>query len=277
MNARRRLSRIVVAADGAETTASVIEAAAILAARLHTRLAGLFVEDEVMLRMASLDLAKFYGLVGGDARTLNPAMVEALFRTQANHIMTLLDMAAKSHAISQREALTRRGQVARELIDATQDGDLLVLGWASRHVSRTASPGRTARVVAEHARQPVLLLRGTLRAPFLVPYDGTSLTADALALAVALAQDDGEIQVLLLADDPDRAGALKTQATAIAGEEQGRVRYLRLSALTGEKLCHLAALHQGGLMILPRRIAENLGPQCADALARSGCSLLWLP
>lgn len=276
----RRLTRILVAADGTEMTGALIEFAAELAARLDTELNGLFIEDELMLRLASLDEGRLYGLVGGDSRPLDPALVEALFRSQASHVARQFDaIAGRRHL--RGETWTRRGQVARELIAAAAEGDLLVLGWAGRRVSRNAGPGRTARVVAAQAKQPVLLLRGPVTGPVMALFDGSPDTIHPLelaaALAAALATGESGLRVLLPADDPDQAGLLKKQAEQILGDHPWPVHYQRVSAISQDKLCHIAHLHGDGLLVLSRRKAGQYGEDCADQLARSGCSLLWIP
>jgi len=80
-----KVRRIVMALDTASSVLPAIEAAAGLALGLHAELAGLFIEDERLLRFAGLPFAREFGFASARARPLAPAAVERALRA-AQHL-----------------------------------------------------------------------------------------------------------------------------------------------------------------------------------------------
>ena len=86
-----KVRRIVMALDTASSVLPAIEAAAGLALGLHAELAGLFIEDERLLRFAGLPFAREFGFASARARPLAPAAVErALRAARSRHFGVLL-------------------------------------------------------------------------------------------------------------------------------------------------------------------------------------------
>jgi nucleotide-binding universal stress UspA family protein len=183
--------RILVAIDASAASLAALSAAASLAARLGSELAGLFVEDEDLLRLAALPFGDLVRSPGGERERLDPAVAEATLRAMAAHAREALERTASLHRVACSFRVTR-GRVVREVLAAAEDADLVVLGAAGHGRSGRAALGETARAAAGGASAPVLLLaRGSrLDDSVAAVDDGTPAGARAVAAARQLAPAD---------------------------------------------------------------------------------------
>ena len=81
----RFAARRILAIDASDTSLDALAAAASLAARLGSELAGLFVEDEDLLRLAALPFGDILRSPGGGRERLDPESAEAALRAIAAH------------------------------------------------------------------------------------------------------------------------------------------------------------------------------------------------
>lgn len=185
---RPRVERILVALDGSEHSLAALVGATDLAARLHAEVHGLFVEDAELLRLSSLPFARELRLPTGTLRALSSGTLEAELGALASRARrALLTLSDRLHV--QASFRVQRGHVAREVLAAARESDLLLLGWASRPLSQRVRLGSVARAALEQATGPVLLCRrgqGGLRSVVMV-YE-TPLGAPGAAQAPAHAQ-----------------------------------------------------------------------------------------
>jgi nucleotide-binding universal stress UspA family protein len=86
--------RILVGIDASNASLDALEAAASLAARLGSELAGLFVEDEDLLRLAALPFGDIVRSPSGERERLDRASVEATLRAVASHAREVLERTA---------------------------------------------------------------------------------------------------------------------------------------------------------------------------------------
>ncbi|HEY5293497.1 MAG TPA: hypothetical protein VIJ43_14410, partial [Burkholderiales bacterium] len=116
-----------MALDTASSVLPAIEAAAGLALGLHAELAGLFIEDERLLRFAGLPFAREFGFASARARPLAPASVEHALRAQAEQLRRLLAATAERLSLAWTLEVVR-GEVPRSVLAWAGASDLLVLG-----------------------------------------------------------------------------------------------------------------------------------------------------
>jgi nucleotide-binding universal stress UspA family protein len=209
--------RILVALDASRTSIDALGAAAALAARLGAELAGLFVEDENLLRLAGLPVARQISVHGGAGRPV--AGIEGELRALAARAREAVAAAAAPHRISWSFRVAR-GQVAGEVVSAAGEADLLVVGWAGHRVAGRRGPGETARAAAARAPAPVLILTRGLEVgrPLLVAWDGSPGAERALDFAARLeAAGLGTLTLLLAAPDRAASDRLREQARARLG------------------------------------------------------------
>lgn len=188
----RAIRRILVGLDASPASLDALGAAASLARRLGAELAGLFVEDEALLRLASFPFAGIVRVPSGRPEALDRAQVEAQLRSLAAHAREALARAA-SGPPSRWTFRVARGDVVSEVLAAAGDADLLVLGAGGHGRSGRGRVGETARAAAARAAISVLLLRpGAHLAEAVVAVDdGSEGAPRALAVARALAGAGG--------------------------------------------------------------------------------------
>jgi len=192
------IRRIVVALDTSADSLAALRTAAQLAAGLSAELHGLFVEDDNLVRLAGLPFACEVGRAAAPRR-LEAAAVERQLRLLAAEARRALEQEAARRSLAWTFRVAR-GQVAREVVAAVEEGDLLILGRVSRPILPGRPSGSTARAAATGATSSVLLLARVAAPgrPVVVVYDGGTLARRALDLAVRIARlQDGSITLLL--------------------------------------------------------------------------------
>lgn len=258
MNARRHeivIRRILVALDASPHSEAALDAAAELAARLSAELQGLFIEDINLLRLAELPFAREVGFFTAAHRRLDARGIQRQLRAQARRVE------ARLTEIGERDQLqwsfrVARGAIASELLRASSDVDLVILGksggW-SLHRGRRL--GSTARALVFGAPTLTLLLQeGTcLGLPVMAIYDGSRLGERALDAAAFLARfEEGPVTVVLVGDESERE-ALRERAAEHLRAREVEGRYIPLSRSQVPELAQLVEAEGCGTLVLPAK------------------------
>ena len=244
------LQRILVALNASPHSRAALDAAVRLAATFEAEVRGLFVEDETLLRTARLPFAKEVRAYTTDPKRLTDRRMQRTLRYQAEYAEHTLQYAAQQAEV--RYAFdTVEGNVTHELLQASAETDLVVLGKTSTASSRRRL-GSTSRTVLTDAPVPVLVLRDTVTAqqPILTYYDGSDVAAATLAVAMQLARRDGPRPLTVLFPPEADADRLREEVRARHG---GSDVPLRVHVLTPAETRRLSAFTQrnGGLVVLP--------------------------
>jgi nucleotide-binding universal stress UspA family protein len=174
------IERVVVPLDAASEHRTAIETAARLAARAMAPLHGIFVEDEDLLRLASLPFARQFTL-GAAAEPLTTEHLERHLQVAAARARSELFAAAKRHGVACSFEIVRGASASA--VTGASEHDLVVAGGLTRPIaghfrvecrwwsSFDTAPGDTAPgdaapglfMLARHAWSPsgavVMLLR----------------------------------------------------------------------------------------------------------------------
>jgi hypothetical protein len=265
--------RVVVALDASPGSLAALSVAAEIAARIHTELVGIFVEDINLIRLARLPAAGHVSLAFGSDEPLAPSEVEAHMTAWAAQARQALAAAARhSHvAASFRVA---RGPVVREVLAAAGEADLLILGWSSRPLIPHARPGRTARAAAGQALGSVLLLRegSRLGGPIVVVCDSSAGGLAALAAGARLA--GGSTEELLVLATGESAEAAERSAAAAASWLREHERPGRCQPVAGAaKLSAALRAERPGILVSSAGSAAGEAPMLFEEL---GCTLLFV-
>jgi nucleotide-binding universal stress UspA family protein len=182
--------RILVAIDASSASLDALAAATAITVRLGGELAGLFVEDEDLLRLASLPFGDIVRTPGGERERLDRDSAEASLRALAARAREALERTAAAAGLHCTFRVAR-GRVAREVVAAAAGADLVVLGASSHGRWARSAIGETARAAAARAPSSVLLLpRGARVEGGVVAVDDGAGAARALAAARRLAPAD---------------------------------------------------------------------------------------
>lgn len=220
--------RIVVALDSSASARAAMEAASELAARLEAEVLALFVEDAELLHLADFPFARE---IGADAlaRPFDRTRLERRLRSEARKAREVCASFAGRGPVQVRFEVVRGG-VARELLAAAEQADMILLGRASREASRRQARleprplrlGRTVSSVLAASTRTVAVVTAehAFGRPVAVLYDGSEAGRRALDLAIRLAGEDHHNLVVLVAASPDEAVRIGAEAIDIAAESR---------------------------------------------------------
>lgn len=225
----RRRRRIVVALGGSPAE-DLLEAMAELAGAMEAELAGLFVEDINLLRLAELSFARAFSEEGPAERRIETGTIERALRAQARAAERAL-AAAAARADVPWSFRVARGLMEATLIEAIREADLLALG-AARH----ALIGRgELRIVAQETTQLWQRRMGVEAqpagaGPVAVVFNRSSAAPRVLEAAARLARRQRRpLLVFLVAGTEANAAKLKARAERLL-EGHRDVRYRTLIA-----------------------------------------------
>ncbi len=182
------IRRILVALDASPHSLAALDMAVDVAARMEAELAGLFVEDVKLLRMAELTSAREIAYTTANEVPLNRSIMECQLRAQSEQIRNAVAAVAQ-RAHVRWSFRTVRGQVTSALRAAVSQNDVVAIGRLGWSFGLTPRIGSTA---LELATSSIPLLLISQRAALgnlgpLVYYDGSAGSKNALLVAAKLA------------------------------------------------------------------------------------------
>jgi len=193
------IRRILVALDASPYSLAALEMAANLAATMEAELAGLFVEDVDLLRMADAPSAMEIAYPG-EASPMSRTIMEGKLRAQSEQIRNTL-AAAADRAQVRWSFRTVRGEVASTLLAAASQHDIVAIGRLGWSFARRPRIGSTALELATSSI-PLLLIsqRSALtNLRLLVYYDGSPASRNALQVAAKVAKYAAKAITVLVA------------------------------------------------------------------------------
>lgn len=218
--------RVVVVFEPSPRGEAALTAAAGLAARLSAELAGLFIEDVNLVRMAALPFAQELGRVSAMLRPICAEEIEREFRLQAERARRELEAAAIALQLGWSfEAV--RGTGLRPVFDLARDLDLVVVA-PSRQTAERPVPGR----------------------PLAVLFDESEAAWRAMHAGQLLA-DAGGTALIVLVPGANRQAfeAARNKITAWLAEQRVSGRCVWLRELSAEQVCRAVREHHAGLLL----------------------------
>lgn len=253
------IERILVAIDASPHSLAALEAAVDLAARFDAELAGIFVEDENLLRLAGRPSVIEIGIFTATRRRIDGEELERQMRVQSRRVRRIFTLTTE-RAHVRRSFRVVRGTILSEVLAAASEADVLVLGQAGWSLLRRGQLGSTVRgILPEKFGLALILKEGTcLGEPLVVIYDGSPIAKRALVAADTLRRQPDEDQaliVLLLAEERQRAHVLQGQAASLLGHRGTVVRYRTLRNTNVVQLTDILHTEGCGMLVLPARSA----------------------
>ncbi len=265
------VKRILVALDASPDSHAALEEAATIAAGLEAELAGLFVLDTELLRLAALPSARETGLMSASRRALDPVRMERALIAQAERARLNFESIARQHQVRCSFRMSR-GNVAGELVEAAVGADMIAMGLMG-HMSLAGSRlGSTTRQVWARSECSLLLARGRATdGKVLVVCADTPETTDLLDLALSLAARRGaELLVLLPGDEATRT-RLRSRIDDQPSKPPVQVSWLDESEVGVDTLARLIRQERVGLVVVSQ---EGPWTSDRDALIALGSPVL---
>lgn len=264
--------RILVAIDASADSLAGLDAAVRLAAELGAEVLGLFVEDVELLRVARLEVSRRVVPVSGDPRDLEPGELERHLRAQSRRARRELRMSAEHFRVPW-SFRTSRGRVAREIVDAAREVDLVTVGATGSSPQR--APGSTVRALLSESDRPVLVLRrdAPLGPAIHALHDGSPDGAEAVRTAAGLCREGALLEVLVGVEAPAEYRRIRDDVSAwLQGHGiEGRFRHLPGADVTG--ICGALA-GDGGLLVAPGPGLAEERRALGRLLRRVGCPVI---
>lgn len=254
-----KINRILVALDASPNSLAALKAAVDLAISFDAELAGLFVEDENIFRLADWPFVYEIGLFTGINRRVGSAELQRQIKLQARTVRRTFS------GISQRAQVrwqfnTVRGPVITEVLTAASEADVLVLGRTGRSLHRHGRLGSTVSGILQEQFGLLLIMHeGSLaRPPLAVVYDGSPTADRALRAAQILSSQIDETKpllIFLLVQDDQYVMRLRNQAIASMGDRDMNILFHQLKTKNALQINDLLRRAGCGLLVLPTHIA----------------------
>jgi nucleotide-binding universal stress UspA family protein len=246
------IKRILVALDASEANRSALQAAATLASQLQAELQALFVEDINLLRLAELPFAREMMFGSSEGHRITPANMERQIQAQAIRLRRLVEATAQQSKIK-AEFKVLRGQISRELLLASQQMDLLILGKSTQLLQQSLKLGKVAQDVLAAVNCNVLLMQygASIERPVAVLFDGSQASERALQLAIQLAHNDhDQLKVIYPAVDHQQQQTLQQQVETITRPLGIDAGHILLHSNTSEALLQITRQYNSRILIV---------------------------
>ena len=252
MTEQHTIRRILVALDASPASLEGLKTAAELADRLNAELYGLFVEDINLLRAVELPFAREIGYLSQVGRRLEPSRLEQQLRGQAEQIRRALAAAADRRGVIW-DFRSIRGSVARELISAGAEADLIIMGRSGRSFLGSGRVGSAVRAVIAQRRGLTMILHRCCEPDQpVVVYDGTETARKAVEAALHFMVDrEGPVSVFLLADSKAEAQAFREAVTEQLKPHGLTARFRPLISSNPMVVAHFVGMESTGPLLLP--------------------------
>ncbi|NTU96683.1 MAG: universal stress protein [Chlorobiaceae bacterium] len=191
---------IAVAIDCSPHSMASLAAAAELAKLMQAELTGIFVEDINLLRMAELPFTHEIRIYTSEPEKIDPSCLERSLRLQAREAEAALEHYAGQFML-RHSFKVRRGMVPAEVMSASTEADLLVLGRSGRSPGCRKGLGSTVKSALAGNAKNILIMRTGFPPSgesMLVLYDGSEASGAALRIARSLLQAGGELHIIIL-------------------------------------------------------------------------------
>ena len=265
------VARIVVSFDATPAGEAALEAAIGLAAALNAEIAGLFVEDVGLMRMAALPFTRELGLTSALLRPIETTDIERVLKLQAEQTRALL--AAAAEALNLRWSFqVVRGHSVNAVFEFGEGCALVVLGPATSDVAAWRSRPSALPGTAVPGQAGFRYL-GTR--PIVVLFDGTERGMSSLAAAHALATRAAtRLTVLITAATAEEFEQRRQQARSWLMAQNAAARYTWLKDQDVASLVRALGAEHASAFVLHENEAPADRRALRSLLAELGCPLV---
>ncbi len=259
-----RTARVMVALSADAAGQAALDAAVRLAAALRGELAGLFIEDVNLLRMAALPFSREFGIASGLARPIAATDVVRALKAAAVQARGAVAKAAEATGVHWTFEVVQGSGLA-PLVSAGRSMDWLVV-----HKMHVAAPYaarvRRTRRTAEEAR---------MRRPVAVVFDGSFDAERAARAAHKLAHELATtLLVLLVPHAGASASVIRAAARHVIGENRSRPHYVPVQEAGIAGIANAARRHHAAVLVWCNAAIRTDPQGLAEATRSLSCPLV---
>lgn len=272
-NQKKLIQRILVAVDASPQSLAALEAAIELASKMEAELIGIFVEDINLLRVSGFPFAREVSYITPTKREIDSPHIEMQLRAQARRVEHILsNMAEQAHL--RWSFRTVRGHISAELLAASLDTDIIIMGKKGWSSGKQA--GSTTRVMVVKSPHQTMVLERSVRHgyPVMVAYENSPAGKKALSAINLVWDKTSLVCVLILADEAEEARELRLEAQAWLEENGISAHFNWLPEADGEKLARQTRTQSCGVLILPADSEHLPSDTLLDLVNNSECAIL---
>lgn len=225
----RAIHRIAIALADEGADNSALAAAARLAASMQSELAGLFVEDINLLRLAGLPFAREFSHFTSLERRLESGEIERQLKAQATAAQRALALAAERAGVPWSFRVAR-GLMGAALLEIALEADVIALGATRRELVQHTALWALAEGIAGRSWRPVSRVVASPVVAVLKPSAEASRILQVAANQAAAAQRP--LTVFIAADTPEGFTQLREQAVGQLGDRPAQFHRLSRAGLT---------------------------------------------
>jgi len=256
---KRLFRRIAVAIDCSPHSMASLAAAAELARLMQAELTGIFVEDVNLLRMAGLPFTHEVRIYTSGPEKIDPDHIERSLRLQAREAEAALERYAGQFMLRHSFRVCR-GMVPAEVISASLEADLLVLGRSGRSPACRKGLGSTVRRALSGSAKNILIMQTGFSAKegsILVLYDGSEVSETSLRLAANLLRQGGTLHILLLGQTETELKTMQEELSEKVLPGMPEVEYHALPAGLDDSdiLARYIRMAGSGMLVLSDRMS----------------------
>lgn len=265
-DADRQGRRIVLAIDTGSLIGPALEAAAALAVGLQSELSALFVEDERLIRLASLPVAHEIGLSSAQWQRIELQDMERALRIQAERLRQVVGQTARRLTLTWTLEVVR-GEILSTSLGRMGPGDLLVIGKG--RLPRLALGGATAKA----GTFPALAAR-----PVTVLFNGSESAVRVLEAGHAIARAvAAELTLLIPASGAATLDERRGRAERWLAERGAAARYVNVASRDPAALAAAVRSQGGGILVWPTPPDSRELAALARLIEEVGCPVVVLP
>jgi nucleotide-binding universal stress UspA family protein len=266
------IRRILVALDASPHSLAALKLAAELAARLDAELIGIYVEDINLLRLAELQISREVGSHSARVSEIDSQHIQRQFRAQARRARQALALLAESADV-RWSFRTTRGLIPIELLSATDEADLVILGKAGW--SKRKQLGSTAQtLVVQSSRHTLIIQSGIrMRRPLMVIYDGSEAGKKALETALTLREADNPFIILISAESAEELNRLQADIQEWAKHTGAKPEYRWLTAVDEAAIARQVWSVGCGILVLPAESEFLPSEELLELLNETNCAV----
>jgi predicted phosphoribosyltransferase len=265
-DADRRRGRIVLAIDTGSLIGPALDVAAALAAGLQSELSALFVEDERLLRLASLPVAHEIGLSSAQWQRIELQDMERALRIQAERLRQVVGQTARRLTLAWTLEVAR-GEILSVSLGRMRPEDLLVIGKGRLpRLALGGAPSQGGSFPALAGRPVIVLFNGSESALRVLE------AGHAIARAVA-----AELTLLIPASGAATLDEHRGRAERWLAERGAAARYLSVASRDPAALAAAVRSQGGGILVWPTPPDSRALAALARLIDEVGCPVVVLP